>query len=688
MRRRKNKQTSKIKTFFKWSLFVVFSLSLFILAWLMGSWERIYMEAPGVEALLAHKQAQTSVIYDRTGEHKLYELHGLEDRKILSHEEIPDLIRNATLAAEDSNFYQHEGFDLKAIGRAAWQNFLSQEYEQGASTITQQLARNIFLTQEQTLLRKLKELAISIKIEKNLTKDEILDLYLNQIPYGADIYGVEAAAQNYFHKSARELTLNEAATLAALPKATTYYSPYGPNKTKLVERRNYILDRMLLLGLAGEGEVAAAQVKPVEVFALKAPIQAPHFVFYVFDQLKEIYGEDFVRQGGLKIYTSLDYDLQKQAEEIVAEGVRNNEAQYKAENASMVVVNPKNGQILAMVGSRDYFSQEIEGEVNVALRLRQPGSAFKPIVYAKAFEKGLQPETLFYDAPTNFGPDGSGRDYKPKNYDGGFRGLVSMRQALAMSLNIPAVKTLYLAGIKDSIELAEKMGISTLTRKNIYGLSLALGGGEVNLLELTSAYAIFANDGNKAPLKSILNITDQEGEELYTSETLISPVLDAEVARKINSILSDNEARTPVFGPRSNVYIENYQVAVKTGTNQDFRDAWTIGYTPEIAVGVWAGNNDNRPMRFGADGVFVAAPIWRQMILEILSTNGQKERFIDYKVFEQGKDEESDLEESETSSDQQKIEDKKQKNIPVEFSEKYRKDSMIKRWQKGVKKKN
>lgn len=711
-KQRKQKKSRWWKTFLKWLIFVIFSLILFVFAWAIGNWERIYAEAPGADTLLAYKPAQTSVIYDRTGKHKLYELHGQENRKTLLHEEIPDVIRKATLAAEDNNFYQHRGFDLKAIGRAAWRNFRSNEYEQGGSTITQQLARNIFLTQEQTVLRKLKELAISIKIEKELSKDEILDLYLNQIPYGADIYGIEAATQNYFHKSAQELTLSEAAMLAALPKATTYYSPYGSNKAKLVERRNYILERMLFLGLINKKETEAAQANPVEVFALQAPIQAPHFVFYVFDQLKEIYGEDFVRQGGLKVYTSLDYDLQRRAEAIVAEGAKKNKNQYGAENASMVVLNPKNGQILAMVGSRDYFSQEIEGEVNVALSLRQPGSAFKPIIYAKAFEKGFQPETLLYDRPTNFGSDGSGRDYKPKNYDGKSHGLVSMRQALAMSLNIPAVKTLYFAGIKDSIELAEKMGISTLTRKNIYGLSLALGGGEVNLLELTGAFSIFANDGNKAPLKSILSITNQNDREVYTPETLISPVLDSEVARKINSILSDNKARAPVFGPRSNIYIENYQVAAKTGTNQDFRDAWTIGYTPEVVVGVWVGNNDNRSMRFGADGVFAAAPIWRQMILEILNKNGQKEHFIDYQraSTEENKIENNTVQEKNKQDDfdwrqnlsaeeiklmsaiknnggKQEIKQKKRLNIPVEFSEEYRNEPMIKRWRQGIKQK-
>jgi len=700
-----------MKSIFKKIVILLVVLMVFASAALLGIWQRFYNETPGAKELLAYHPAETSVIYDRTGKHKLYEVHGLENRKILDYEEIPQVVRLATLAAEDNHFYYHRGFDLSSIVRAILSDLKARDYEQGASTITQQLARNIFLSRERTWKRKIKELAIAIKIEKEFSKKEILNLYLNQISYGADIYGIEAAAQNFFHKPAKELSLGEAATLASLPKATTFYSPYGLNKDKLLKRQRYILDRMETLGWAEKKAVAIAKSKPIEVYRPKTVMQAPHFVFYVLDVLKKEYGERLIYQGGLKIYTSLDYSLQKKAESLVAEAVAKNKLRYGAENSALVALNPKTGEVLAMVGSADYYSDEIDGEVNVALSKRQPGSAFKPIAYAKAFEKGLQPETLLFDVPTDFGPDGSGKNYRPNNYNGKFRGLVSLKQALAMSLNIPAVKVLYLAGIPETIELAERLGITTLTRKNIYGLSLVLGGGEVNLLELTGAYAVFANDGKRAEIDPIIRVVNHQGKNLAHFKNKVSQVIDPQVARKINKILSDNNLRVPVFGKNNSLFIKEFTTAAKTGTTQEYKDAWTIGYAPSLAVGVWSGNNDSHPMKNGAAGIYVSAPLWQKFTREALKKLNVQEKFINYQpekpfVVEAdkhikklkrtvyfNKKTRREISFNESMHLAQDLVEKKivpvdklkgsiigDKSIPIEFSQKYAQDKMVKRW--------
>ena len=347
------------------------------------------------------------------------------------------------------------------------------------------------------------------------------------------------------------------------------------------------------------------------------PILAPHFVFYVTEQLEAKYGRDFLEKGGLKIITTLDYDLQKIGEKVVADGGARNMA-YGANNAALVAVDPKTGEVLTMVGSRDFFNSANDGQVNVAVRLRQPGSSFKPIVYATAFEKGYQPETLIADEPTNFGPDGGGISYIPQNYDGKFHGVLPMRKTLAMSLNIPAIKTLALVGIDSAIDMAHRLGITTLNDRKRYGLSMAIGGAEVKLIDMASAFGVFATEGKRFQSHSILEIVDNNGES-YFDKTEGKQVIDVEVARKIDSILSDNNARSAIFGPNSPLYIPGRTVAAKTGTSQDFRDAWTVGFTPSIAVGVWAGNNDSHPMHAGSDGVFVAAPLWRSFMDAVLS---------------------------------------------------------------------
>lgn len=580
----------------------------------------VYYTSVNPNVMLHRSVPETSIIYDKTGEHELYRMHGEENRKIVSHEEIPDHIRRATIAAEDDNFYNHKGIDPLGILRAAQKNITLGGLAQGGSTITQQLVRNTFLTRDKTIKRKFTEIVLAIKMERHYSKDDILDFYLNEVPYGSNAYGVQAASEVYFGKNASELTLDEAALLASLPKATTYYSPYGNNTDALHARQDSIISRLGDLGLYSSEEVSEALA--VDTFAklteFREEIDAPHFVFYVREQLEEMYGSDVLNRGGLKIYTTLDYDMQKRAEEDVS-AYADKLPQFGASNAALVAVQPKTGDVLAMVGSLDYFDEENDGEVNVALRLRQPGSSFKPIVYAAGFDKGYQPETLLYDVSTSFGDDGSGKDYTPQNYDGQHHGLVNVRKALQGSLNVPAVKMLYLVGIDNAIDFAELLGITTLQDRSRYGLSLVLGGGDVKLLEEVGAFAVFANDGVRAPVHGVNRVVDSSGKEIGTPP-VPERVINADVARKVNSVLSDNKERAYIFGSNAPVYIPGKNVAAKTGTTQDNKDALTLGYTPEIAVGVWAGNNDSTVMKAGSIGSTVAAPLWHTFIARELES--------------------------------------------------------------------
>ncbi len=572
---------------------------------------------------LATKTAtpQTTIIYDRTGQHVLYEIHGEENRKVIDSSQIPNSIKEATIATEDSNFYKHGALDFESIIRAALVDIENRRILQGGSTITQQLARNVFLNRDKSFQRKITEAILALKLEQNYSKNQILDMYLNQIPYGSNAYGIEAAAETFFGKPAKELTLDEAALLAALPQAPTYYSPYGKNLDALRARQVMILNRIATLGLASPQTVAAAEkVNTLKKIApLQQKIDAPHFVFYVKDWLEKKYGKQAVEEGGLKVYTTLDYNKQTLAEQTLTSSEKLLTS-YGASNAALVAIDPKTGQILAMVGSVDYNNQQIDGQVNVCTSPRQPGSSFKPFVYAKAFEDGYQPESLLLDERTDFGPGGAnGGDYIPKDYDDSYRGVVTMREALGSSLNIPAVETLTLVGVNNAIEMAHRLGITTLNDPSKYGLALVLGGGDVTLLDETAGYSVFANDGRRNPVTPILKIVDANGKVLENSEPQNIPVLDPQIARKINSVLSDNSARTPIFGPSSPLHISGKTVAAKTGTTQYYNDAWTVGYTPSIAVGVWAGNDNDAPMHYGADGVFVAAPIWNKFISQVIN---------------------------------------------------------------------
>lgn len=600
---------------------VVFVLGLVILGTIIGLFLIYRYATPSIDHIREYQWKLPSILYDRTGEVELYRLYDEENRIVVTHDAIPDSVRLATIASEDQNFYTHQGIDPLSILRALRANLASGQIEQGGSTITQQLARALYLSNERTFERKIREALLAIKIDRSLTKDEILDLYLNTVPYGANAYGIESAAHLFFDKSASDLTLDESALLAALPNAPTFFSPYKSNLTELKDRQANILFRMYTLGFISYDEYTRATVTDTipHIVPRSDSIIAPHFVFAVLDELKKKYSEEDLRTKGLHIVTTLDLDLQKEAERVVREGSTKNVARG-ASNAALVAIDAKDGDILAMVGSRDYFDTSIDGNVNVTMEKRQPGSAFKPFAYATAFIKGFQPETPIYDTLINFGPDGSGKDYIPHNYDGKFHGRLTMRQALAMSLNVPAVQTLALAGIENTINLATSMGITTLTDPKRYGLALVLGGAEVRPLDMANAFSVFGQEGRTHDTTSIAKVLDRTGHEVAFHENKESKqVLDPEVARKINSILTDNAARTPIFGPNSPLaFPAGTVVAAKTGTTQNFRDAWTVGYTPSIAVAVWAGNNDNRPMHAGADGIFVAAPIWRAFIDQAL----------------------------------------------------------------------
>lgn len=606
-------------------LVVIFSLGLVV-----GGLAIYFFDAPDTLDLGQYPLKETSTIYDRTGTKILYEIHGEENRHVITHEAIPNVVRDSTIAAEDAHFYSHPGVDITAMLRAALVNFRNQEIDQGASTITQQLARALFLSREKSWVRKIREIVLAVQIESRFTKDEILDLYLNTVPYGSNAYGIEAAAQAFFGKPASDLSLDEAATLAVLPNAPTTLSPYSKNKDELIEKKNALLEKMYSLGSITQEEKEVAQNEKTlsKIVPAQNRIVAPHFVFYVMQKLEALFSRERLETEGFKIITTLDLDLQEKAENVVKIGVKKNLARG-ASNGALVAVDPQTGDVLAMVGSRDYFDTTIDGQVNVAIEKRQPGSTFKPFAYATAFTKGFQPETRIYDVPINFGPDGTGKDYIPNDYDGKFRGPLSMREALGQSLNIPAVTTLYLAGVQDTIATATKMGITTLTDPNRYGLALVLGGAEVKLLDMTSAFGVFGQEGMRHPVDGIQEVQSRDGKNLYTRDTAATRVLDSEISRKINSILSDNTARAPIFGSNSPIAFRDKTVAAKTGTTQNFRDAWTVGYTPSIAVGVWTGNNDNTPMDTGADGIYTAAPLWRAF-MDIALTRFPQTGFTPY----------------------------------------------------------
>ncbi len=588
---------------------------------------------PDLSSFEQRKVTESTKIYDRTGKVLLYDLHAGVKRTIVAGADISPYIKKATVAIEDEGFYKHHGIKISSIIRAIFANIISGGWSQGGSTITQQVVKNTLLTNDKKISRKLKEWVLAFKLDKALPKDKILEIYLNENPYGGNMYGIAEASEQFFGKEPRNVTLAEAAYLAAIPQATSYYSPYGTHRKELDNRKKLVLERMLKNGFITEAEYEKALKEKVALqLQEKFGIRSPHFVFFVKDYLENIIGKNSFDEGGYRVITTLDTNLQEQAEELVKKTALSNKENFNAENAALIALNPKTGDILSMVGSRDYFDTEIDGQFNVAIAPnRQPGSTMKPIVYSEAFIKGYTPETVVFDLPTSFSTecDLEGKPllahmnpkicYMPQNYDEKFRGPVSLRNALAQSVNIASIKTLYLAGIRDSLALAKDMGITSLTNADQYGLTLVLGGGEISLLEMTSAYGTFAKDGNHVAYRPVLQVFDSKGNELKLPAQKQYQVMPANVAETISDILSDNTARTPAYGPNSVLYFPNRDVAVKTGTTNDSRDAWTIGYTPNLVVGVWAGNNDNSPMIKKVAGQIVA-PMWSTFMHKALET--------------------------------------------------------------------
>ncbi len=610
------------------TLFVCLSLGIIfigiILIWISS------FKIPDLNSFEERRVENSTKIYDRTGEIILYDIHKNAKRTDIRFNEMGVNIKNATVAIEDAEFYNHNGIRITSIIRAILANLLGTSRTQGGSTITQQLIKNTLLTQEKSYTRKIKEWVLAVKLDKAMSKEKILEYYLNEAPYGGNVYGIQEASRTYFNKDAINLSLAEAGYLAAIPQSPTSLSPFRKNRDKLEARKNLVFSRMFELGFITEEEYNIAKSEVVTFIPQNTQgIKAPHFVFFIKEYLEEKYGTEIVEKGGLKVTTTLDYTLQEKGEQIVKNGALKNAKDWNGENAALVAIDPKTGQIITMIGSRDYFDKEIDGNFNVTTASRQPGSSFKPFIYATAFNKGFTSDTVLFDLATEFQttcdaygkafPDKSQADcYMPQNYDGKFRGPMTLRDALGQSINVIAVKLLYLAGLKDSLKTAEDMGINTLTDPGRYGLTLVIGGGEVTLLEITSAYSVFANDGNRNPYTGILKVEDPSGNILEEFTAKPQNILPKNTALTISNILNDEKARIPTFGIRSVLYIPNRDVAVKTGTTNNNKDAWTIGYTPSISVGVWAGNNDNTPMKKG--GVSMAGPIWNKFINEALKT--------------------------------------------------------------------
>src|SRR3989344_5787979 len=586
-----------------------------ILLMIVATWY-FTKDLPSPRQLETRQVPQTTKIYDRDGK-LLFNIYTDQNRTVVPLSEIPDNLKRATIAIEDKDFYKHKGFDVYGIIRAA-RNTVFAGSLQGGSTITQQLVKSVFLSPERTITRKIKELYLAFRVEMAFPKDKILEMYLNQVPYGGTAWGVAAASEQYFGKSVHDLTLGEAALLAGLPAAPSYYSPFGQNRQRAFERQKLVLARMVDDHSISKEEATRAQSEEIQIRPAIINIKAPHFVMYVREYLAQKYGETVAAQGGLKVTTTLDLVIQGVTQKEIRDNIEKLK-DLRVSNGAALVTKSKTGEILAMVGSKDFFDTSIDGNVNVTIAPRQQGSAIKPINYATALAHRLiTPATVIMDAPTTF--SGGPAPYRPVNYDGRFHGPVQVRYALGNSYNIPAVKVLALNGVSEMIKMAREMGISTFEDESRYGLSLTLGGGEVKMTEMAMAFGVFANEGLKVDLTPVLRVEDSKGRVLEEFKPKTGKrVLLPEVTFLISSILSDNSARSAAFGPASLLVIRGKTVAVKTGTTDDKRDNWTIGYTPSYLVATWVGNNDNTPMNpLLASGITGAAPIWNGIMTDLL----------------------------------------------------------------------
>ena len=575
-------------------------------------------DLPNPQELSLQQIPQTTKIYDRN-KVLLYEIYTDQNRTLVSLKDIPNHLQLATLAIEDKNFYKHPGFDITSIIRALKENIMDGSNIQGGSTITQQLIKSSFFTSEKKVSRKIKEIVLAYWTEHIYTKNQILEMYFNQVPYGGTAWGIEAASEVYFGKHVKQLTLAESAFLAGLVQAPTFYSPYAENPTLWKNRQKEVLKRMVALRHITKKQAADAEKVNLRFKQPKAPLLAPHFVMYIRDLLVRKHGLAAVERGGLRVITSLDIKKQELAEKTVEEEVANN-AYLNLTNGALLITDPKNGDIISMVGSKNYFDDK-GGNVNIATSPQQPGSTVKVITYSAALLKGMTPASLIDDSPSVFTGDGVSA-YKPVNYDGKYFGRVNLRFALANSLNLPAVKTLQRVGINEMISLAQKMGVTSWTDPSAYGLSVTLGGAETTMLDMAKAFGTLSNNGMQVDLEPILLITDSKGNILEQKrENSGKRALPEGIAFIISDILSDNQTRSAVFGSNSKLVIPGHKVAVKTGTTDDKRDNWAIGYTKDYVVTVWVGNNDNSPMHPTlASGITGAAPIWHTVMVNLLGT--------------------------------------------------------------------
>ena len=573
-------------------------------------------DLPSPRILSFQDSAQTTKIYDRNGV-LLYQIYASQNRTFIPLSSVSKQLQQATIAIEDKDFYSNPGFNIGAMLRAAIAD-LSGKPLQGGSTITQQLIKSTLLTPEISLIRKIKEVILAFWAERIYTKDQILQMYLSQIPYGGTSWGVEAASQTYFGKHAKDLILSESAFLAGLPNAPTLYSPYGERPNLWKKRQKEVLSKMVEQKFITKRQAENAQNEELTFQPIQNPIHAPHFVMYVKDLLVKKYGLPMVEKGGLKVVTTLDLNIQEAAEKIVKEEVENNRY-LNLTNGASLITSPKNGNIIAMVGSHDY-SDPNGGNFNATTALRQPGSSIKVITYSAALSRSFTAATIIDDSPITFTSPGA-PSYSPVNYDSRFHGLMTLRLALANSINIPAVKTLNTIGIPTMVELGKKMGISTWKEPESYGLAITLGAADVKMVDMAVLYGILANEGNRININPILKITDTQGNILEEKKIEKKRVLDPGVAFIISDILSDNQARSMEFGTNSLLVIQNHTVSVKTGTSDNKRDNWTIGFTPSYLVAVWVGNNDNSPMNQSlASGITGAAPIWHRITGNLISS--------------------------------------------------------------------
>lgn len=597
------------------SLIFIGCLVMFIFVMLF-EFNQFIKSLPNPRLLTTRDIPMTTKLYDRNGI-LLYEMYIDENRTLVPLKEVPEIVKKATVAIEDREFYTHEGFSLRGILRAARETVLKDNI-QGGSTITQQLIKSAILTPEISMQRKIKELILAFWAEQIYTKDQILEMYLNQVPYGGTSWGIESASHTYFGKSIQEVSLAEAAFLAGLPAAPTEYSPFGKHPEKAYIRQHEVLRRMVEDQYITQEESEEAKKQTLVFASTNIPIRAPHFVLFAREYLLRNFGESQVLQGGLSITTTLDINIQDKVQQIVASEIEKL-GRLQVSNGAVLVTDPRDGSILAMVGSKDYFDTEKDGNVNVTTALRQPGSSIKVVTYTAALEQGLTAASLLDDSPVSYRLPGQPA-YSPVNYDGKWHGLVPLRSALGNSYNIPAVKTLDRIGVQTMIDKGRLMGIDSWNDPSRFGLSLALGGGEVTMLDMAEVYGTLANKGMRMNLSPILEIKDFNGQVLQKGNTSL-PFLATtpEISWIMSNILSDNAARSQAFGPNSSLVIPGKTVSVKTGTTNEKRDNWTIGYTPNVVVTVWVGNNDNTPMNPQlSSGITGAAPIWHNVMVELL----------------------------------------------------------------------